>query len=58
VQAQAPLPSSGSLVTDHFYDSRGWEYKTNINWWNRPGADRHGVAALPGGRDHDILLAR
>jgi len=34
VQAQAPLPSSGSLVTDHFYDSRGWEYKTNINWWN------------------------
>jgi RHS repeat-associated protein len=33
-QTQTPTPQGGALVTDHFYDSRGWEFKTNTNWWN------------------------
>lgn len=40
-QTQDPAPGGGMLVTDHFYDSRGWEWKTNTNWLDagaNPGA--------------------
>ena len=33
-QTQDPTPQGGMLVTDHFYDSRGWERKTNNKWWD------------------------
>jgi RHS repeat-associated protein len=33
-QSQTPTPQGGILVTDHFYDSRGLEWKTNTNWWD------------------------
>jgi RHS repeat-associated protein len=33
-QTQYPTPQGGIVVTDHFYDSRGWEWKTNTNWWD------------------------
>ena len=33
-QSQTPTPQGGILVTDHFYDSRGFEWKTNTNWWD------------------------
>jgi RHS repeat-associated protein len=40
-QTQDPTPQGGSLVTDDFYDSRGWLWKVNHDWWasaNDPGA--------------------
>jgi RHS repeat-associated protein len=33
-QTQDPTPQGGILVTDDFYDSRGWEWKTNTDWWD------------------------
>jgi RHS repeat-associated protein len=33
-ETQVPTPQGGSLVTDHFYDSLGLEWKTNTNWWD------------------------
>ncbi|MBO2460309.1 RHS repeat-associated core domain-containing protein [Actinomadura violacea] len=46
-QSQAPTPAGGRLVTDTFYDSRGWTTKTNNGWWDdgtTPGATLVGVA--------------
>ncbi len=40
-QTQQPTPQGGRLVTDTFYDSRGWVAKKNTNWWDStttPGA--------------------
>ncbi|WP_370353068.1 RHS repeat-associated core domain-containing protein [Catenulispora sp. EB89] len=40
-QTQQPTPQGGRLVTDTFYDSRGWVGKKNTNWWDpttTPGA--------------------
>jgi YD repeat-containing protein len=33
-QTQAPTPQGGILVSDNFYDSRGWLYKVNTNTWD------------------------
>jgi RHS repeat-associated protein len=33
-QTQEPSTGEGVLVTDHFYNSDGWEWKTNTNWWD------------------------
>jgi RHS repeat-associated protein len=33
-QTQYPTPQGGILVTDDFYDSRGWQWKVNHNWWD------------------------
>ncbi|NUP43860.1 MAG: RHS repeat-associated core domain-containing protein, partial [Streptomyces sp.] len=41
-QTQDPTPQGGRLVTDTFYDTRGWTWKTNNSWWDpgtTPGAD-------------------
>jgi RHS repeat-associated protein len=46
-QTQEPTPQGGSLVTDSIYDSRGWQWKTNTNWWNssaNPGTCPTGTA--------------
>jgi RHS repeat-associated protein len=40
-QTQYPTPKGGRVVTDNFYDSRGWKWKVNTNWYdgnNAPGA--------------------
>ena len=33
-QTQTPTAKSGRLITDTFYDSRGWVYKKNTNYWD------------------------
>ena len=33
-QTQYPTPQLGILVTDDFYDSRGWLWKVNDDWWD------------------------
>ena len=33
-QTQTPTPQGGMLVSDNFYDSRGWLWKTNNDWWD------------------------
>jgi RHS repeat-associated protein len=33
-QTQTPTPAGGILVSDNFYDTRGWLYKTNTNWYD------------------------
>ena len=33
-QTQATTPQGGRLITDEFYDSRGWVYKKNNRYWD------------------------
>lgn len=33
-QTQAPTPKGGRLVTDTFYDTRGWKSATYNGWWD------------------------
>jgi RHS repeat-associated protein len=33
-QTQVPTPQGGILISDDFYDSRGWLYKVNTNTWD------------------------
>jgi RHS repeat-associated protein len=33
-QTQYPTPQGGVLVTDNFYDSRGFTWKVNHDWWD------------------------
>jgi RHS repeat-associated protein len=33
-QTQYPTPQGGILVSDDFYDSRGWLWKVNDDWWD------------------------
>ncbi len=36
-QVQVPTPQGGRLVTDSFYDTRGWTWKSNTDYWD-PGS--------------------
>jgi RHS repeat-associated protein len=33
-QTQAATPQGGRLITDTFYDTRGWKYATYNGWWD------------------------
>ena len=46
-QTQDPTPQGGILVTDHFYDSRGWEWKTNTNWWDSTASPGSSILTIP-----------
>ena len=46
-QTQNPTPQGGMLVTDHFYDSRGWEWKTNTNWWDSSANPGSTIVTVP-----------
>jgi RHS repeat-associated protein len=41
-QTQYPTPQGGILVSDNFYDTRGWLWKTNTNYWD-PSANPSGT---------------
>jgi RHS repeat-associated protein len=46
-QTQVPTPQGGIVVSDDFYDSRGWLWKVNDDWWDdTPNAQ--GVYPTPG----------
>ena len=42
-QTQVPTPQGGILVSDNFYDSRGWLCKTNTDCWD--STDQRAAAA-------------
>ena len=46
-QTQDPTPQGGMLVTDHFYDSRGWEWKTNTSWWDPSASPGTAIVPVP-----------
>ena len=46
-QTQDPTPQGGILVTDHIYDSRGWEWETNTNWWDPGVSPGSSIVTLP-----------
>ena len=46
-QTQVPAPNGGMLVTDHFYDSRGWEWKTNTNWLDASASPGSAIVTVP-----------
>ena len=46
-QTQMPTPQGGMAVTDHFYDSRGWEWKTNTNWWDSGATPGSTIVTVP-----------
>ncbi|GAA4617171.1 RHS repeat-associated core domain-containing protein [Actinoallomurus liliacearum] len=52
-QTQNPTPQGGRLVTDTFYDTRGWTWKKNNAWWDpgsTPGSD---LVTVPDAQVHD-----
>ncbi|MGH3160068.1 MAG: hypothetical protein ACRDNF_26320, partial [Streptosporangiaceae bacterium] len=55
-QTQDPTPQGGILVTDHFYDSRGWEWKTNTNWWDSSANPGSAIVTVPDSQvpDQDV----
>ena len=46
-QTQVPTPQGGMLVTDHFYDSRGFEWKTNTKWWDAGANPGSTIVTIP-----------
>jgi RHS repeat-associated protein len=46
-QTQDPTPEGGVLVTDHFYNSDGWEWKTNTNWWDSSASPGSSILTVP-----------
>jgi RHS repeat-associated protein len=46
-QTQVPTPQGGVLVSDDFYDTRGWLYKTNTNWWDSSASPGSTILTVP-----------
>ena len=46
-QTQNPTPQGGILVTDNFYDSRGFEWKANHQWWDSSANPGSTVVTVP-----------
>jgi RHS repeat-associated protein len=46
-QTQVPTPQGGILVTDHFYDSLGLEWKTNNDWWDTTASPGSSILTIP-----------
>ncbi len=46
-QTQTSTPQGGILVSDDFYDSRGWEYETNTDWWDSGTTTPSGSIVVP-----------
>ncbi|MEV4561968.1 RHS repeat-associated core domain-containing protein [Kitasatospora sp. NPDC049285] len=46
-QTQAPTPKGGRLITESFYDSRGWVRKKNNPYWDPDNSPSLSVASMP-----------
>jgi YD repeat-containing protein len=53
-QTQTPTPMGGRLITDTFYDSRGWVLKTNNAYWDQDNLPLMPTGALPGAADEYV----
>jgi RHS repeat-associated protein len=56
-QTQGPTPQGGRLVTDTFYDSRGWPWKVNSNWWDSSDSPGPSLATVNGNPIPDSQVA-
>lgn len=45
-QTQSPTPQGGRLITESFYDSRGWVRKTNNAYWDSSTAPTLSLASV------------
>src|SRR5579863_2836765 len=52
-QTQYPAPNGGILINDNFYDTRGWLYKTNTNYFDPNDNPSSTVIAVPDSAAHD-----
>lgn len=46
-QRPTPPPLAGSVITDNFYDSRGWLVKTNMNYYDPTDSPGDSVITVP-----------
>ena len=46
-QTQLPTPQGGRLVSDTFYDSRGWVFKKNTDYWDNTTTPAVGLVGVP-----------
>ncbi|MCO6007030.1 polymorphic toxin type 43 domain-containing protein [Actinoallomurus purpureus] len=46
-QVQKLTPRGGRLVTDTFYDTRGWAWKTNTDWYDSSGTPGNALLTVP-----------
>ncbi|MHB1593263.1 MAG: hypothetical protein ACYCO9_01815 [Streptosporangiaceae bacterium] len=46
-QTQVPTPQGGILVSDKFYDSRGWLWKVNANYWDSSASPGNSIITMP-----------
>ena len=53
-QTQVPTPQGGRLITDTFYDSRGWVLKKNNAYWDSANLPSMPTGALPGAADNVV----
>ncbi|WP_263984054.1 RHS repeat-associated core domain-containing protein [Streptomyces sp. HPF1205] len=55
-QTQNPTPQGGRLVSDTFYDTRGWTWKTNNSWWDATAPPGTGLVTVPDSQvaDQDV----
>ena len=56
-QTQAPTPQGGMLVSDNFYDSRGWQWKTNVKWWDSSASPGATIVTVPDSQVPDQQVA-
>jgi RHS repeat-associated protein len=47
-QTQVPTPQGGILVTDDFYDSRGWLGTVNHDWWDSTASPGSTILTIAG----------
>jgi RHS repeat-associated protein len=53
-QTQTDTSSGGKVITDTFYDSRGWAYKTNKPYWVKDSGAPSTTVVDKVGRDQEI----
>ena len=46
-QTQIPTPQGGILVSDSLYDTDGWVWKTNTNWWDSTASPGSSILTVP-----------
>lgn len=58
-QTQLSTPAGGRLISDTFYDSRGWVYKKNTDYWDSATTPALGLVEAPDnkvGNQDDYVL--
>ena len=58
-QTQAPTPQGGRLINDTFYDTHGWAFKKNTDYWDQTGTPNATLMSVAdsavGNFDQDVI---